>query len=258
MDSKLVSIVIAAYNAENYIGGCLDSIICQTYQNWEIWICDDASTDKTSIIIKDYASRDKRIHFLQNDKNLYAGKSRNRCIENSNGYYIAIQDADDLSEKDRLEILVNAIENNNCDFVSSGHYLFDDNGIYKKNIPKKEAPKKEDFLFDSPFCHAATMFKKECLMKVNGYRVSKETRRGQDYDLFMRLYAEGFSGINVKDVLYGYRVDRNTISRRKLKYRIDECKIRYKGFTELGLMPKAFPYVLKPIPAYFLQLLRRR
>ena len=258
METKLVSVVIAAYNAEKYICDSLDSILNQTYQNIEIWICDDASTDNTPEIIKDYASKDKRIHFLHNEKNMFAGMSRNRCIEKCDGYYVAIQDADDISESNRIEILVNAIEKKKADFVSSGHYLFDDNGVYERIVPKRETPSKEDFLFGIPFCHAATLFKNHCLKAVNGYRVSKETRRGQDYDLFMRLYAGCFKGANVSDILYGYRVDRNTISRRKFKYRIDECKIRYKGFKALGLMPKALPYVLKPIPAYFLQLLRRR
>ena len=193
-----------------------------------------------------------------NDSNMFAGHSRNRCISNSNGYYIAIQDADDVAEKNRLELLVDTIEREQCDFVSSGHYLFDDEGIYKRNIPRIKTPQKEDFLFDIPFCHAATLFTKECLNAVGGYRVSKETRRGQDYDMFMRLYAKGYKGINIDDLLYGYRVDRNTISRRKFKYRIDECVIRYKGFKGLGLLPKALPYVLKPIPAYIIQQLRRR
>lgn len=92
---------------------------------------------------------------------------------------------------------------------------------------------------------------------VNGYRVSKETRRGQDYDMFMRLYAMGFCGCNISDVLYGYRVDKNTLSRRKFEYRIDECIIRYKGFKSLGLLPKGLLYVLKPIAAYVIQIIKR-
>jgi glycosyltransferase EpsE len=258
MSDKLVSVVIAAYNAEKYIRVCLDSILNQSYPNWEIWICDDSSTDQTLNIINEFAKSNSSIHVLHNETNLFAGKSRNRCIEQAKGYYIAIQDADDIAEINRLEQLVNAIETNDCDFVSSGHYLFDDEGIYKRNVPKVKKPQKRDFLFDIPFCHAATLFKKDCLLAVNGYRVSKETRRGQDYDMFMRLYAKGYKGINIDDLLYGYRVDRNTISRRKFRYRVDECIIRYKGFKALGLMPKAIPYVLKPIPAYFLQKLRRR
>lgn len=256
--NELISIVIAAHNSEKYISECLHSILSQTYENWEVWICDDASQDRTRDIIKEFALKDTRIHVIHNDVNLYAGSSRNKCIENCRGDYIAIQDADDVSEKNRLEVLLSAIIKLKCDFVSSGHYLFDSNGIYKKVLPKIINPQPKDFLIGIPFCHAATLFTKDCLVAVNGYRVSHETRRGQDYDLFMRLYSKGYKGVNVNEILYGYRVDRTTISRRKFKYRLDECIIRYKGFRALGLMPKGLPYVLKPIPAYFLQLIRKR
>ena len=199
---------MAAYNAENHIIDCINSITNQTYSNWELIICDDASTDKTWKIISDYERREKRIHVLKNNRNMYAAYSRNKCIEHSKGKYIIIQDADDLSDKNRIRILVETIKNKNIDFISSGHYLFDDNGKYKTIVPIIQYPENKDFLYGIPFCHASTLFKRDCLVFVNGYRVSKETRRGQDYDLFMRLYANGFKGMNIKDCLYGYRVDR--------------------------------------------------
>lgn len=253
-----ISVIIAAYNAERHIGDCLDSILNQTYKNIEVWVCDDASTDNTLAILQKYAAEDKRIHVLHNSKNMYAGFSRNRCLEKCSGEYIAIQDADDVANPQRFEHLIRTIRNSKCDFVSSGHYLFDDNGIYKESVPQIETPQIKDFLYGIPFCHAATLFSKECLLDVNGYRVSKETRRGQDYDMFMRLYAKGYTGKNIKNILYGYRVDRDTISRRRFRYRIDECVIRYKGFKNLGLLPGGFLYIFKPIPAFFVQALRRR
>lgn len=250
----LVSIIVAAFNAEAYIGDCLNCLVNQDYQNIEILVCNDCSTDETLAIVERYADQDSRIIIINNETNLKATTSRNKCINSSNGQYIMIQDADDVCESNRVsQLLKILIDNPNYDFVSSGHYLFDDAGIYKTVIPTIEKPQKINFLYGSPFCHAATLFQKECLVKVNGYRVSKETRRGQDYDLFMRLYSNGFKGLNISNVLYGYRVDQNTISRRKIKYRLDECKIRYRGFKSLGLLPLGFPYILKPIAAHFLQ-----
>lgn len=257
MEKVLVSVVVAAYNAEAHIRECISSIMSQTYHNWELIICDDHSSDKTADIIKEFQSIDKRIKMIQNEKNMRAGASRNRCIEICKGDMVMIQDADDVCSEDRIEKLVSRISLDDVDFVSSGHYLFDDNGKYKTIVMPTEFPEKKDFLFGMPFCHAATLFKKECLMRVNGYRVSKETRRGQDYDLFMRLYANGYHGCNIADVLYGYRVDKNTISRRKFEYRIDECIIRYKGFKALGLFPKGIFFVFKPIAAHIIQVIKR-
>lgn len=252
----IVSIVVATFNAEKYIEDCINSLVGQTYKNIEIIICDDCSTDATPAILDKLKSKDNRIRVFTNKTNLRAAASRNKCIENSIGRYIMIQDSDDICERDRVQILLDELlQNENVNFVSSGHYLFDDDGIYKTVTPKIELPQNDDFLFGMPFCHAATMFKASCLKKVGGYRVSKETRRGQDYDLFMRLYSNGYKGKNIADVLYGYRVDKNTISRRRFKYRIDECKIRYKGFKALNLMPKGYIYVLKPLAAHFYQLI---
>lgn len=253
----LVSVVIAVYNGERYLENCVECILNQSYRNFEILICDDCSTDRTPEILERLSKQDSRIHVLTNHSNLKAGASRNRCIQESHGQYIMIQDSDDVCEKNRVERLLESLVNDETvQFVSSGYYMFDEKGIYKTIVPKIERPEKEDFLFTLPFCHPASMFEADCLKAVGGYRVCKETRRTEDYDMFMRLYAAGYRGKNIKDILYGYRVDKEAIRRRKFRYRIDECKVRYQRFKQLGLLPKGFLYVLKPIPAYFVQLLK--
>jgi glycosyltransferase EpsE len=255
----LVSVIVAAYNAEKHLEECLISLTRQSYANMEILVCNDCSSDHTLEILSRYAEKDQRIRVLSNPVNLQAAASRNRCIGQSRGRYVMIQDSDDVCEQNRVERLCDSFsKDETVQFVSSGYYLFDGEGIYKTIVPSIGVPQKEDFLFSLPFCHAATMFRADCLKKVGGYRVSKETRRGQDYDLFMRLYAAGYRGKNIDDILYGYRVDQDAVSRRKFRYRLDECRIRYRGFKELGLLPKGFPYVLKPIPAYLLQLFQNR
>lgn len=255
----LISIIVAAYNAEEHLEECLESLVSQTHSNLEILVCNDCSSDRTPQILSRYAGKDARIRVISNQCNLRAAASRNRCIAQSRGAYIMVQDSDDVCERNRAErLLAELLGNKEFQFVSSGYYLFDDHGRYKEIVPGCGTPQKNDFLFSLPFCHAATMFRSDCLKAVGGYRVSKETRRGQDYDLFMRLYARGYRGENIRDILYGYRVDQAAVNRRKFRYRLDECRIRYRGFKQLGLLPRGFPYVLKPIPAYFFQLVKRR
>lgn len=257
-DLPLVSIIIAAYNAELYIKDCLESLVAQTYHNIEIWICDDASTDETYDICKEYSKKYSYINVVRNEKNKFAGYSRNRCIYESKGKYIAIQDADDVCSEDRIEKLVKAISKHKCDFVSSAHYLFDENGKYSTYYPKEVSPTKQSFLSGMPFCHAATLFTKECLVDVKGYRQSDTTIRNEDYDMFMRLYAKGYQGYNLDDVLYGYRVDKNTLKRRTWKFRMDECRVRFYGYKEMGILfPIGWIYGFRPLIAYFVQLLTR-
>jgi len=253
----LVSVIVPAYNVDRYIGDCITDLLNQSYKNIEVIVCDDCSTDTTWEVIMEFARRDKRVRAISNETNCLVAESRNKCLELCQGSFIIIQDSDDRCEKNRVEKLFNfLISNSDIDFVSSGHYYFDLNGIYRKIRPRFSRPIKHNFLYGIPFCHAATMFRTECLRDIGGYRVSKETRRSEDYDLFMRLYARGMKGANIYDILYGYRVDKNTLSRRKFVYRIDECVVRYKGFSALGLFPQGYIYVLKPILAHILQLLK--
>lgn len=260
MEDKLVSVIIACYNAEAYIDGCLSSLLNQSYQNFEIIICDDASKDSSLSLLKRYEERDSRITVLHNETNQFAAFSRNRCLEISNGDYIMIQDVDDASVEHRIEKLITAINNAGADFASSAVYQFDVSiGDIKGNIhPKKLQPTKYDFLWNLPFHHPATMFKRECIMSVGGYRVSSETRRGQDYDMFMRMYAKGFKGINIDEPLYYFRVDEANIGRRTWAARKDEMKIRYRGFKAMKLMPIGLLFTLKPVPAYLVQKIKYR
>lgn len=254
----LVSVIVPAHNAEQHIGECLNSLLEQSYSPLEIVVVDDGSTDRTWQVVSEYAERDRRVVALRSPVDAGQAAARNRSLSVARGQYVVLQDADDLSVGGRICRLISHLEASGVDFVSSGHYLFDETGPYEVKIPKVNQPTKLHMLFGVPFCHAATAFRRDCLEEVGGYAVSDYTRRGEDYDLFMRLYARGFRGVNIPDVLYGYRVDSHTLSRRTFPYRLDECRIRWHGFHELGFMPWALPFVLKPVVAHAIQLVRHR
>jgi glycosyltransferase involved in cell wall biosynthesis len=242
-----VSVIIAAFNCQDHLGACLASLQQQTFTGWEAWICDDASTDGTWGLLVSLAGADPRIHLLRNDTNRKAAATRNRCLDRAAGDYVAIQDADDLMAPERLARLFAFLENRpDLAFVSSGMFLLDAQGTFGQ-IVHPQTPTIQAFLWSLPFSHAPTLFRRAALVEVQGYRVAAETTRGQDYDLFMRLVAKGFRGHNLPDLLYGYRVDRASYQRRQFRFRVDECRIRYRGFKALGLLPWGLPFVLKPI-----------
>lgn len=253
-----VSVIIPTYNVERYIEQCVDSILNQTYQDFEIIICDDCSTDNTRSLIKKYEEL-LNVKVLYNTKNIRQALTRNKCIEQSKADYILIQDADDISEPNRLERLLESFEDD-VDFVGSACYCFNDqDGVFEKWIKKREYPKRKDLLGGMPFVHASILFRRKCLLDVGGYRLTKHTKRGEDYDLMMRLYAEGYRGKNIPDLLYGYRVDKNTINRRDFKSRIDECFIRGEGYVKNHILwPFGWLYIFKPIVAYIYQLFKYR
>lgn len=247
-ESPKVSVIIPLYNVENYLEKCVDSILNQTYTNFEIIMCDDCSTDDTLKKAKELAKKDSRIKVLENSRNLKSGATRNKCIENATGKYILIQDADDYSEKTRIEKEVKALEENpEYGFVSSAIYRFDENGIWGEYLPWSEKPTDKDFLWGLPYVHPATMFKKSALMSINCYRVAKDTARTEDFDLFLRLHIAGYKGINIMENLYYYNENIDAYMRRKYKYRVDEAKTRWNAYKKLHLMPIGIVFAIKPL-----------
>ena len=246
---KKVSIIVPTYNCSAYIDTCMDSLLNQTYKNIEIVLCDDCSTDDTREKLEKYKSLNI-VKVLYNTQNMRQAFTRNKCLKKCTGDFIMMQDADDVADLNRVSILVDAFEDD-VDFVSSGCYWFDETGRYKDWIFEKKYPEKKDLLWGIPVVHAACMFRRECLNAVGGYRTGKHLARAEDYDLIMNLYAAGYCGKNVPDLLYGYRVDRDALQRRTFSTRIDECFIRAHGFKANKIMlPVGWLYVLKPIAAH--------
>ena len=126
-------------------------------------------------------------------------------------------------------------------------FLFDDQGVWGKDTFPKNVTNK-DFLFSSPYKHGAVVFRKEALLQAGGYRIAKETRRAEDYDLFMTIQTFG-KGENLDEYLYYFCEDLHARKRRKYRYRFDEAKVRFRGFYKLGLLPKGILYVMKPLLA---------
>ncbi len=244
---KKVSIIMGVYNCEDILGRSLESVLAQSYSNWEFIICDDGSTDNTYKVLKSYSDLDDRVKIVRNVENLGLAASLNKCLKLSSGEYIARQDADDLSLPDRLSKQVEFLElNHDFDFVGTKVIYFDNFGDWGKSNTI-QCPEKEDLVYGPPFCHPSVMFRARCLNDIGGYRVSKMTYRSQDYDLWFRLYSKGYKGYNLDEPLFKYRLDRYSYSKRKFKYRFNELKIRYYGFKSLNFPFWKYIYIFKPI-----------
>ena len=248
MGDNIVTVIIPTYNAENTIDRCIESIVNQTYSKLKIICCDDCSTDNTWAKLVTWQKKDSRITILKNTENMGAAYTRNRCIELATDIVVQIDD-DDYCTLDRIEKQV-AFLNTHTEyaFVGSGMYFFDEDGVYGQTEDDRGYEvKKEHFLWSSGFANPTVTFRKEALDAVGGYRVAKETRRSQDYDLFMRLYAAGYKGYVMPDKLVYYYRGKNSYRKCKYKYRINEAKIRFRNYKALQLLPRGLPYVIKPI-----------
>lgn len=246
-----VSVIMAVHDAaDGYaLKEAIQSVITQTFTDWELIICDDGSSDGTWKMLRQIAAADVRIRLLRFNKNYGAGRARNACIHMARGRYIAVMDADDISAPDRLRKQRNFL-NKYLKYAFVGtrgeffvHNVGDDGELYWYCA----RPQAEDFLFSLPFVHASIMFRKEALDRVCGYDSSSYVIRVEDYDLLLRLYAAGLFGANLRETLYYIRRDKDQYRRRKYRYRFHEVYIKCRGFWALELMPEGILYGLKPL-----------
>lgn len=245
----LISVIMGVYNCKDKIllKQSVESIINQSFKDWEFIICNDGSTDNTLQYLYDIQKLDSRIKIITYEKNQGLAYALNICINNAQGIYIARQDDDDISYSNRFEEQINIFKKfPQYSLIGTNADVYDNEGIWGE-LKMEEYPSKNSFLWTNPFAHPTTMIKLSALKNVGGYRVSKETRRCEDYDLFMRMYANGVKGYNIQFKLYKYKVINNEKKYRPMKYRIDEAIVRFKGYKLLRLYPKAIFFIFKPI-----------
>lgn len=244
-----ISVIMGVFNENNIevIKKSILSILNQTYKDFELIICDDGSTDNTLELITKVTQNDNRVRIIKNEKNMGLAYTLNRCIEESNGEYIARMDIDDCSKNERFEKQIKFLEDHQeYSVVGSNSLLFNKNGVYgKRKMP--EIIKKEDFLFNNPIMHPTVMLRKRDIQNVYMYNESNKTKRVEDYDLWMRMFAKGYKMYNLQEYLFEYREDKKSLLKRKYRYRINEAIVRYNGFKALNLLPRGFIYVIKPL-----------
>lgn len=244
-----VSVLMSVYNPSNYdmLKTSVNSILNQDFSDFEFIIYDDGSSQEVKKWLKNISLWDKRIKLNLTIKNNGLAYALNQSLAIASGEYIARQDVDDYSMQNRFSLQCKCLdENPQYTLVGSNIAYFDNQGVYNYFF-YPEMPIKKDFLFVSPFSHGSIMIRKNALMHVNGYRVQKKTRRCEDYDLFMRLYYAGYLGYNIQQFLYFFREDQETKARRKMKYRIDEMRVRLEQFKLLGFGPIRYVYAVKPV-----------
>ncbi len=247
-----ISILMGAYNSEKTLAKSIESIINQTFTNWEFIICDDASIDNTWSIIQQYAKQDSRIKPIQNPVNLGLAATLNHCLKSAVGNFIARQDADDTSVSGRLEEQMKYLElHPEIDVLSTNAFLCDEHGVVWGERLSSMNIKKTDWARGSQIIHACVLMKAEILKKVNGY--DPKAIRVEDYDLWMRILA--ISGV-VKTMpakLYTIQWSFHDYRRKKVIDRLRETKYKFKGML-LNKMPlwsyifvvKSFIVILVP------------
>jgi glycosyltransferase involved in cell wall biosynthesis len=197
-----ITILLPAYNAANYIKEAIESILNQSFSDFDLLIIDDASTDETSAVIKSYS--DTRIKLEKNSKNLKLAGTLNRGIDMIHSKYIVRMDADDISKPGRIERLVKFMEENpETDVCSSWLETFGNGENQIMIFPVGDQKIKCELLFYSSVAHAASIWRTSSLKKYN-LRFDENIRLAQDYDFWER--ASSFLRFDcIPESLYLYR-----------------------------------------------------
>lgn len=209
---KLVSILLPTYNVESYIEEAVHSILQQSWKYFELIVVDDCSTDKTYEIVYNLSKIDSRIKLYRNEKNLKICTTLNRALSYAKGEYIARMDGDDISENDRIEKLINYLdEHPDCSLVGSQVKSIDESGkfiAYKRLLCSSNAIYK--YMPVMPCVLHIWLARREMYDTLGGYR---EIPYAEDYDFLLRGMNKGFKYANVNECLYSVRLrDGNTIS----------------------------------------------
>lgn len=219
-----ISVVMPAFNAETYISDAIESILKQTYQDFELIIINDGSTDRTLDIIKQYS--DARIILINNDKNIGFVNSLNIGLSVSNGIFVARMDADDISELERFEIQLHYCEKYKLDLCGCHWVCIDQFGdTYDSNLaPINEIDLLFRFANGSPFAHGSVMIRRSFMLR---HVLKYEQQYAEDFLLWFNMHELGAKIGAVDKFLFKYRTLQGSLSNRmKKEYRHDAYKIR--------------------------------
>ena len=210
---------MGTYNGEKRISKAIQSIINQTYTNWELIICDDGSTDNTYLYLQKKYRNNPQIKILSLSANSGLAAALNKCLTNATGTVIARMDDDDWSHPNRFEKQIEYMKHHpEYSIIGTSINYFDEKGVYGTCVLDEKEKSKRDIYKGDVFVHPTVIIKKDALLSVGNYTDSPKTLRCEDYELWCKLYDCGYIGINMPDVLLDYYESRESISRRKRIY----------------------------------------
>lgn len=243
----LVTVLMSVYNDEAYLAEAIESILNQTYKDFEFLIFDDASTDNSFRILEYYAKKDRRIKLITNKINRGLGYNLNRGVEIAESPWIARMDADDLANPNRLQLQLNYVQAHPDTSIVGGCAVDIDrrgNIVSQRKVPTQHKQIKE-LIWTNPFIHGTVLFKRDAILAVGSYSPSLAKR--QDYELWFRCAQAGLKFANLPQPLIRYRFTDNTLQRNNWKVALIHLRIGWLGCWKVKASPIAYLGVTKQL-----------
>jgi teichuronic acid biosynthesis glycosyltransferase TuaG len=235
----LISIITPSYNSSKFIPDTLNSVLAQTYQNWEMIIVDDVSNDNSIEVIEEYLKKDSRIKLVQLKNNSGAAVARNTAINAAEGRFIAFLDSDDLWMPTKLEKQLNFMIKNNYDFTYTHYDLIDEENIkYGKTFKAQKEVSYHDLLKTCSIGCLTVIYDTKKIGKVYMPLI----RRRQDYGLWLKILKTTPKAYCLEESLAVYRRRQNSISSNKKKAALFQWKI-YREVEKLNIFSSLFYFI---------------
>lgn len=236
MADKLVSVITPTYNSAKFIGRTIQSVLAQTYQNWEMIIVDDCSKDNTKEIVENYVRKDSRIQYYLLDKNSGAAVARTTAMKLAQGSYMAFLDSDDIWMPEKLERQIRWMADNDYAFSCTSYEQIDEaDNLLGKTIKAIVKTDYNRLLLDCPVGNSSVIYDVESMGK---FEVPNIRKRNDDALWLTMLKKEKYIW-GMPDVLMRYRVRQNSISSNKLAV-IKYHWILYRNIEHLNIFRSAF------------------
>lgn len=214
IEEELCSVIMPAYNSEKYIDEAIESVIRQTYKNWELIIVNDASTDDTEKIIKSYQEKDKRIKLISLAENQGVANARNMAIQIAEGRYIAFLDADDYWEKEKLQEQIKFMKKNKISFSYHDYKLFNIANNKEKQIKVPSQLNYNELLKGNTTGSCLTV----CIDRKIVDKICFPKERHEDYICWLNILKNyDIEGYGLNKTLGTYRIGKKSISSNKLQ-----------------------------------------
>lgn len=244
MKDDLISIIIPVYNAEKFLDGTINTVLNQTYKNFELILVNDGSKDKSVDVIKKY--NDKRIKLIDNKNNKGAALSRNDGIRKAKGRYICFLDADDLWNKEKLEKQINFMKEKECAFSFTGYEFANENGI--PNGKKVYIPKKLNYKSALKNTTISTITVMIDTKKMDKDLIYMNNVKSEDTATWWNILKNGYEAFGLNEILSFYRRSEGTLSSNKIEA-IRRIWNLYRNVFKLGLFYSLYNFVFYAINA---------
>lgn len=242
----LVSIIMPAFNSGDFIGITLNSVIAQTYQNWEVIVIDDCSTDNTAEVVKTYMLKEPRIRYYRLDLNSGAAIARNKAVDLARGKYMAFLDSDDVWFPEKLSKQINFMKQNNYNFTCTNYTKIDEKGNYLNRTIKAKSKSDYDGVLMTCPGNSTVIYDAE---KLGKFKIP-DIKKRNDYVMWLQVIKKEKYLYGLEEPLGSHRIRTGAISSKKSSLISYHWKV-YREIEQLSIVKSSYLLFYWVIAAVF-------